>query len=77
MIAMWNKKNLPDKVKANIVKSSMAHPKPDHLISAQEIQRNSLDNIKIYQHRLRADEIDLIKRKTEDVASYFYSSNDY
>jgi hypothetical protein len=55
----------------------MAYPKPDYLISAQEIQRNFLDNIKTYQHRLTADEIDLIKRQTEDVASYFYLSNDY
>lgn len=76
---LFNQLNIKftDKIKANIIKSSMAYSKPDYLISAQEIHRNSLNNIKTYQQRLTPDEIDFMKRKTKDIASYFYLSNDY
>ena len=67
---------LTDKLKAKILKSSNVETKPDHLISSQEIQRNSLDNLKSYQYRLTKEEIDLIQRETEDVTTYFYSSDD-
>jgi len=65
-----------DKAKARILESSGAHnPVEQH--DKNEFVRDSEKNIYNWKNRLTKDEIELIRNKTSEISSLFYSENEW
>lgn len=65
-----------DRVKRRILTSTGAH-NPAEAETGNEFRRNSIENLDNWRRRLSADEIDLIKDRTSEVARLFYCEDDW
>jgi len=63
-----------ESIKKQITEYSYASKKKDQKTGLQEIKRNSYENIYKWKNILEEQEINMIKRKTTDIANIFYDN---